>query len=141
MDGRGPLVYTAPAGDARVLQIALNQLGKPYVWGAKGPERFDCSGLTEWSYGQIGVRIPRGTAGQWPEMRPVEAALLQPGDLVFFAIEGGRVDHVGLVGDFNSDGQWDLLHAANPTLGVRIDYSLFQSRYYAPRIVGFRTAR
>ena len=141
VDDPGPLVRPAPPGDARVLQVALNQLGKPYVWGAKGPERFDCSGLTEWSYGQIGIRIPRGTAGQWPQMRPVDAGAVEAGDLVFFAIDGERVDHVGLLGDFNGDGQWDLLHAANPQLGVRIDYSVFRSAYYSPRIRGFRTAR
>lgn len=45
-------------------------VGKPYVWGAKGPERFDCSGLTQWLYAQIGIQIPTGTGrggngGQW----------------------------------------------------------------------------
>jgi hypothetical protein len=54
----------------------------------------------------------------------------------------GRVTHVGmLAGDLNGDGQWDMVHAASPQLGVRVDYSLFQSPYYAPRIVGFRTVR
>ena len=56
----------APPGTARVIQIALNQVGKPYIWGAKGPNAFDCSGLTEWSYAQIGIDIPTGTSGQWP---------------------------------------------------------------------------
>jgi cell wall-associated NlpC family hydrolase len=136
-----PIGTPAPSGTSRLIQIALQQVGKPYVWGAKGPEVFDCSGLTEWSYAQIGIRIPRGTAGQWPEMRPVAVGQLQPGDLVFFAIEGGRVDHVGLVADVNGDGQWDLIHAASPQYGVRVDLNLFGSRYYAPRITGFRTAR
>ncbi len=137
----GALVAPAPEGSSRLLQIALNQLGKPYIWGAKGPETFDCSGLTQWSYGQIGIRIPTGTAGQWPQMKPIDASQLQAGDLVFFRIEGGGIDHVGLLGDFDGDGQWDLLHAASPQLGVRIDYNVFQSRYYSPRIAGFRTVR
>jgi cell wall-associated NlpC family hydrolase len=136
---RGP---AAPAGADRLIQIALNQVGKPYVWGAKGPERFDCSGLVTWSYAQIGIEIPQGTAGQWPRMRPVEAGTLKPGDLVFFAIEGRGIDHVGmLVGDLNGDGQWDMVHAASPKLGVRVDYNIFSSSYYASRIRGFRTAR
>ncbi|HWQ10181.1 MAG TPA: NlpC/P60 family protein, partial [Holophaga sp.] len=113
-----------------------------YIWGAKGPETFDCSGLVSWAYSQIGIRIPLGTAGQWPGLTPVDQGALQPGDLVYFAIDGGRVDHVGmLVGDLDGDGQWDMVHAANPDLGVRVDYGIFASAYYRPRIVGFRTAR
>lgn len=137
------LGMAAPPGVGRIVQLALEQVGKPYVWGAKGPEQFDCSGLVAWLYGRIGLRIPQGTAGQWPQMTPVDAGQLQPGDLVFFAIAGrGHVDHVGmLVGDLNGDGQWDMVHAANPALGVRVDYDVLQSPYYAARIVGFRTAR
>jgi cell wall-associated NlpC family hydrolase len=134
---------TAPPGAARIIQLALAQVGKPYVWGAKGPEQFDCSGLVAWLYAQIGIRIPVGTAGQWPQMQSVTTADLQPGDLVFLDTENaGRVTHVGmLAGDLNGDGQWDMVHAANPALGVRVDYNIFQSAYYAARIVGFRTAR
>jgi cell wall-associated NlpC family hydrolase len=133
----------APPGATRIIQLALAQVGKPYVWGAKGPEQFDCSGLVAWLFAQIGIRIPLGTAGQWPQMQPVIPADLQPGDLVFLDTEGaGRVTHVGmLAGDLNGDGQWDMVHAANPALGVRVDYNIFQSPYYAARIVGFRTAR
>ena len=66
-DGPAPLgAIAAPAGADRVVQIALNQVGKPYVWGAKGPNQFDCSGLVQWAYAQIGLRIPTGTANQWP---------------------------------------------------------------------------
>jgi cell wall-associated NlpC family hydrolase len=76
-------------------------------------------------------------------MRTVETPDLQPGDLVFFDIAGlGQIDHVGiLMGDLNGDGRWDMEHAANPQLGVRIDYGIFESAYYAPRMRGFRTAR
>jgi cell wall-associated NlpC family hydrolase len=133
----------APPGAARIVQLALAQVGKPYVWGAKGPERFDCSGLVSWLYAQIGLAIPLGTAGQWPHLAPVAPDQLQPGDLVFFDIAGGgRVDHVGmLIGDLNGDGRWDMVHAANPALGVRIDYGVLQSPYYTARIAGFRTVR
>lgn len=136
------LEIAAPPGTSRLIQIALNQVGKPYIWGAKGPEAFDCSGLMTWSYAQIGLRIPHGTAGQWPGLSPVEQAGIKPGDLVYFAIAGGRVDHVGmLVGDLNGDSSWDMVHAASPQLGVRVDYGIFESAYYRPRIVGFRTVR
>ncbi len=132
----------APPGAGRLVQIALGQVGKRYVWGAKGPETFDCSGLASWSYVQIGIAIPQGTANQWPRMRAADRSQLRPGDLIFFSLSAGRVDHVGiLAGDLNGDGTWDMVHAANPALGVRVDYSVFESRYYGPRIVGFRTAR
>ena len=81
-----PLLLRAD-GDALLIQLALAQVGKPYVWGAKGPEQFDCSGLVAWLYAQIGIRIPVGTAGQWPQMQPVTTADLQPGDLVFMDTE------------------------------------------------------
>lgn len=134
----------APPGADRLVQIALNQVGKRYVFGAKGPEQFDCSGLATWSYAQIGISIPQGTAGQWPAMRPVDASQLRPGDLVFFSFGrlGDRVDHVGmLVGDLNGNGSWDMVHAASPELGVRIDYDIFGSAYYSAHLAGFRTAR
>src|SRR5581483_8830724 len=52
----------APPGAPRIIQLALAQVGKAYVWGAKGPEQFDCSGLVSWLYAQIGIPIPLGTA-------------------------------------------------------------------------------
>lgn len=138
----------APAGAQRVVQIAMNQVGKRYVWGAAGPETFDCSGLMQWSYGQIGINIPRGTGrgmggGQWELLRPVDRDHLQMGDMVYFNIEGkGVADHVGmLVGDVNGDGKWDMVHAASPALGIRMVYDVFGSSYYIPKIMGFRTAR
>jgi cell wall-associated NlpC family hydrolase len=131
-----------PPGADRLLQVALAQVGKPYVWGAKGPNSFDCSGLCTWSYAQIGIGIPHGSRTQYSQMQPVAASSLRSGDLVFFSIAGtNRIDHVGLLADVNNDGAWDLIHAANPSLGVRVDYSIFTSTYYQPRIRGFRTAR
>ncbi len=147
-DGNGwgqeaALAVQAPPGAGRIVQIALNQVGKPYVWGAKGAEQFDCSGLTQWSYAQIGIHIPTGTAGQWPQMRAVGGAGLQPGDLIFFDVDmDGHISHVGmLAGDLNGDGKWDMVHAATPQLGVRVEYDVLNSPFWRPRIAGFRTAR
>ncbi len=144
--GDGPTVadsVAAPAGADRVVQVALNQVGKRYVWGAKGPNQFDCSGLVQWAYAQIGIRIPTGTANQWPGLPVVTLAQAKPGDLVFFDTLGaGRITHVGmLAGDLNNDGTWDMVHAASPEYGVRIDYSVFERPYYAKMFRGIRTVR
>jgi cell wall-associated NlpC family hydrolase len=130
-----------------VVAIALAQVGKQYVWGAIGPERFDCSGLMQWSYAQIGIRIPRSTATQWPGLRAISLSQMQPGDMVFFDTRAGirtpnQITHVGMVADVNGDGQWDLIHAASPHAGVRVDYAFLTSSYYGPRLFGeARTVR
>jgi len=138
----------APAGAAQVVQIALNQVGKRYVWGATGPNTFDCSGLMQWSYAQIGVGIPRATSTQWPGMQRIALTSIQPGDLVFMDTRDGfsgspsSITHVGMLADVDGDGHWDLIHAASPRLGVRVDYDVFRSSYYGPRLFGEgRTAR
>ncbi len=141
---------TPPAGSARVVEVALAQVGKRYVWGATGPNAFDCSGLMVWAYAQVGLRVPvRTSAEQYARMTPASAAAIQPGDLAFFIPRGGsRVTHVGMVvGDLNGDGKWDWVHAASPRLGVRVEYDLFGSSFYGNAntcelcLVGFRTMR
>jgi cell wall-associated NlpC family hydrolase len=78
---------------AAVINIALAQQGKPYVWGGTGPDVFDCSGLMQWSWAQAGVRIPRVAAAQQAWATPVPISQIQPGDLVFF---GNPAHHVGM---------------------------------------------
>lgn len=137
------LEVQAPPGTSRVVQLALAQVGKRYVWGAEGPDVFDCSGLMFWSYGQIGIRIPRTTATQWPALRAVEPAAWQAGDLVYMDTrtkgDGFRgfpekVTHVGMLADIDGDGRWDLIHAASPKLGVRLESDVLHSAYYAQRM-------
>ncbi len=67
----------------RAVRAALTRLGCPYVWGATGPDRFDCSGLVQWSYAQAGVPLHRTTYDQINEGTPVARADVRPGDLVF----------------------------------------------------------
>jgi cell wall-associated NlpC family hydrolase len=142
----GPIA--APAGANRVVELALQQVGKPYVWGATGPNAFDCTGLMVWVYAQIGVRIPyRVSYEQYANLKPVDAAQLQPGDLVYFAAPGGRVSHAAMaIGDIDNDGTWDIVHAMSPAYGIRVTPDVFNSAYYAGPscqlcIVGFRTMR
>ncbi|OBH04507.1 hypothetical protein A5696_04850 [Mycobacterium sp. E2699] len=74
----------APNGRAAVaVRAALSRLGRPYVWGATGPDQFDCSGLVQWSYARAGVHLGRTTYQQINDGMPVPRSLVRPGDLVF----------------------------------------------------------
>ena len=88
-----PLATTAVA-----LKWAFAELGKPYVWGATGPNSFDCSGLTQFVWRQAGVNIPRVAAAQYAWTIPVPLSQLLPGDLVFYGTTD--IHHVGIyIGD------------------------------------------
>lgn len=72
--------------DARAqaaVRAALSRLGRPYVWGATGPDRFDCSGLVQWAYAQAGVPLHRTTYQQIHDGIPVAPSQVRPGDLIF----------------------------------------------------------
>jgi cell wall-associated NlpC family hydrolase len=75
------------------VQFALNQVGKPYVFGSAGPDSYDCSGLTMRAWGAAGVRLPHSAAGQYNYGThvPATVASLQPGDLIFFYQPIGHV--------------------------------------------------
>ena len=75
------------------LRAALTQRGKPYVWGAAGPNSYDCSGLVMWAFAQEGISLPHYTGDQWNSGMHVSRADLEPGDLVFFFAD---ISHVGL---------------------------------------------
>jgi cell wall-associated NlpC family hydrolase len=95
----GPL----PAGTAgKILAYAEAQLGKPYVYGATGPDTFDCSGLAMMAYRAAGITIPRTSQAQWIYGTQIPASRVRPGDLVFFAGADGTPaapGHVGIVVD------------------------------------------
>jgi peptidoglycan DL-endopeptidase CwlO len=89
----------APVSTTSVaLTWAFAELGKPYVWGATGPNTFDCSGLTQFVWRQAGVAIPRVAADQDTWAIPVPLSQLLPGDLVFYGTT--EIHHVGIyIGD------------------------------------------
>jgi cell wall-associated NlpC family hydrolase len=68
---------------AQAVALARSRLGTPYVWGAAGPDSFDCSGLTQWVYAQLGISLPRTSQAQFNATMPVALEFLQPGDLLF----------------------------------------------------------
>ena len=89
---------------AAAIAYAQAQLGKPYQWGAAGPDAFDCSGLVMRAYASAGVSIARTSQAQWATEPPVSDPA--PGDLVFFAGADGTASapgHVGLVVDPSRD--------------------------------------
>jgi cell wall-associated NlpC family hydrolase len=81
------------------IRVAASALGRPYQWGATGPDRFDCSGLTGWAYRAAGVNLPRTSRQQWWAGRHVPLGELAPGDLLFWATDTtdpATIHHVAL---------------------------------------------
>ncbi len=98
-DVRLPDAPAPTAAADRAIAAARTRLGLPYVWGATGPDSFDCSGLTGWAYRQAGIAIPRTSRQQFAALPRVALDQLQPGDLVFYATDTsdpGTIHHVGL---------------------------------------------
>lgn len=94
------------------VKYACSKISSPYVWGATGPNSFDCSGLTQAAWAAAGVHLTHYTGAQWKEGTPVSAADAQPGDLVFFYSD---LHHVGLYVGKDSTGRRLMVHA--PTYG------------------------
>jgi peptidoglycan DL-endopeptidase CwlO len=121
---------------SEAVSYAEEQLGKPYVWGATGPDAFDCSGLVMMAYQSAGVDIARTSQAQWTTLPHVPASKVVPGDLVFFAGSDGTPTapgHVGLVIGKN------LMIEAYAT-GTPIRISAFGTAQAAPGdtvVVGF----
>jgi cell wall-associated NlpC family hydrolase len=98
---------------AAALAAARSVLGRPYVWGAAGPSAFDCSGLTQWAYGQAGAGIPRTSQGQRVAGRQVPLSQARPGDLVIYREDAS---HVGMYA-----GHGQVIHSPHPGAQVRYD--------------------
>jgi peptidoglycan DL-endopeptidase CwlO len=76
---------------ATAVQAAESRVGDPYVWGAAGPEEFDCSGLVMWAYSQAGIYLPHYSGSQYDDTVQIPMSDLEPGDLVFPADPGEHV--------------------------------------------------
>lgn len=117
----------------KAMKLLEDQIGKPYVWGANGPNSFDCSGLVRYVYkNALGKDIPRVSYDQSKFGQAVDKKNLQPGDLVFFdTMNKGRVSHVGMY-----VGNDEFIHASNPKDGVK--KSKLSSSYYQKAYRGAR---
>lgn len=115
-----------------VINMVKRQVGKPYVYGAAGPNSFDCSGLTYYCYkNAAGISLNRSSIGQASNGRYVSKSQLKPGDLVFFNSGTNRIHHVGM---YVGNGQF--IHAPSP--GKSVKYENLYSSYY---VKGYVTAR
>ncbi len=113
-----------------VVNLAKKQVGKRYVYGAEGPNSFDCSGLTQYLYKNCGKSIPRVSSDQYSSSQKVKKSSLKKGDLLFFSTSSsGSVGHVGIY-----IGNNEMVHAANSNTGVVI--TDLSSSYYVKHYVG-----
>ena len=123
----------APMGDgtfAALMEEAQKHLGKAYVFGAKGPNTFDCSGFVSWSLSKSGVRnIAAGAQGLFNASTPVSAANAQPGDLIFFQGTYSTPNTVTHVGIYIGNGM--MLHAGSPVQYASINTTYWQNHFYA----------
>jgi peptidoglycan DL-endopeptidase CwlO len=115
---------TATGSGGAAVAAAESQLGVPYVWGGETPgQGFDCSGLTQWSWGQAGVSIPRVAADQAAALAKVALDALEPGDLLFYYnLDGDNtIDHVVMYVGSGPYGAETVIQA--PFTGATVSYS------------------
>lgn len=112
----------------RVVEEAKKYLGVPYVWGGTTPEGFDCSGLVQYAYKQLGIHISRTSYTQVNDGRAVSKEELKAGDLVFFANKTQGVHHVAMyIGDGN------IIHAPYTGDVVKVIPLSDRNDYYSAR--------
>ncbi|MYS21409.1 NlpC/P60 family protein, partial [Streptomyces sp. DvalAA-14] len=112
---------------ALALNVAASKKGAPYQWGATGPYRFDCSGLTLYSFKRAGKAIPRTAAAQYNSTRHILARSRRAGDLVFFhtGSKWSSVYHVGIYA-----GGGNIWHAPKTGSKVRLEHIWTRSVWY-----------
>ncbi|MCW2777251.1 MAG: hydrolase, partial [Frankiales bacterium] len=121
----GPSSRSTAAGRGALAE-APDHAGKPYAWGASGPDSFDCSGFTMFLFGHQGVRIPRTASDQYAAGTKVDQDGKQPGDLIF-TDDGGGISHVGIYAGGGT--MW-----AAPKSGDHVrQQTIWTDRYYVGR--------
>ncbi|MGI5455924.1 NlpC/P60 family protein [Streptomyces sp. CA-249302] len=96
----------------KAVEFATEQIGKPYVWGAEGPDSYDCSGLTSQAWANAGRPIPRTSQEQWKQLKHIDIKDMRPGDLIIY------YDDASHVGMYIGDGA--MVNAPRPGRNVSI---------------------
>jgi cell wall-associated NlpC family hydrolase len=110
----------------RAMKVAMGQRGDPYRYGAAGPNAFDCSGLTMFSYRRVGRDIPRTTDQQKAALRAVSRSAKRRGDIILF-VNGGDAYHAGVY-----IGKNKIVHASRSGTPVKVD-RIWTSSYVVRR--------
>lgn len=121
-------VTTSPVRN-KVLDTAQQMLGTPYRPGGSSPRGFDCSGLVSYSYKHAGIKVPRTSSQQYAQSKKLTRRDLQPGDLVFFNINGRKISHVGIYLDHDR-----FIHA--PSSGKSVTIDSLSNPYWSSRYRG-----
>ncbi|MGH3763326.1 C40 family peptidase [Actinophytocola sp.] len=127
-------VYLGPPGaGGTAAEVAMQQRGKPYVYGAEGPDTYDCSGLTMYAYAAAGISLPHSSRVQFTMGKPVSGDF-QVGDLLFYGNSADTIHHVAM---YIGDGM--LVHASTSGVPVKTDeapYGAGSDYLGAKRIAG-----
>ncbi len=123
-----PLDYRVGTAAA---SLAIEQIGKIYRYGSAGPSAFDCSGLVFYIYGSQGISMPRTVHRQAKAGRQIARSQLIPGDLLFFALDGDQISHVGIY-----IGRGDFVHA--PHTGDVVRKESLDNRWWKQRVRSIR---
>ncbi|HEY3508738.1 MAG TPA: C40 family peptidase [Kribbella sp.] len=111
--------HSSRRGASAAIEFAKNQLGDMYLWGATGPNRWDCSGLTQGAWERAGVQLPHYSVAQYEQIQHIQEDDLRPGDLIFWALnpdDPGTIHHVAM---YLGDGM--MIHAPRTGKPVQID--------------------
>ena len=124
-----PAAQAATPGTAAVTEASRHN-GKPYAYGATGPDRFDCSGFTRYVFSRFGKSLPHSSSAQYtaPGVQHIAKTSKQPGDIIFLKSSSGSINHVGV---YAGNGKmWD-----SPKSGDHVRLrALYSSNYVVGRV-------
>jgi len=130
---RGVSGHLDPTGiPAQAIALARSRMGSPYVWGAAGPDTFDCSGPVQWVYGQLGIATPRTAQTQFDWATPVNVEAMQPGDLVFYEHTYPSSQRITHAVSTSEEGSWSW----RPQAGDFVKEVACNDSYWASHFAG-----